>query len=102
MADDPSFASTAEYFEVRAGKAADPDDRALLMEAASIHRSIARIADESIMNDPQYWRGRAEEMRTIAEGLTDEQDKQALVCIAGDYEQGAPRQPRRALLFDIW
>ena len=44
MADNLSFASTAEYFEERAERAGDPDDRALLMEAASILRSLARIA----------------------------------------------------------
>ena len=109
MADVLAFASTANYFAERAGRARDPDDRERHLQAASFYRSLARVANESIINDPQYWSSRAEEMRRDAALLGDNEDKQALLCIAKDYdrlaERAEPRRSsklRRALLLDLW
>ena len=109
MADVLAFASTANYFAERAGKARDPANRARLLEAASFYRSLARVANESIINDPKYWSSRAEEMRRDAALLGDNEDKHALLCIAEDYnrlaERAEPRprsKLREALRLGFW
>ena len=38
------------------------------------------------INDPDYWRERAEEARRIAEQLTDEFSKQTMLKIAKSYD----------------
>ena len=39
-----------------------------------------------LINDPGYWRERAEEARRIAEELVDAVDKQTMLEIAASYE----------------
>jgi len=41
----------------------------------------------SFMNDPQHWRDRAEEARTLASAIRDEFCKQTMLHIARDYER---------------
>ncbi len=38
------------------------------------------------INDPEYWRARAEEMRTIAEQMRHHDTKDIMLGIAEDYE----------------
>jgi len=47
-------------------------------------------------NDPQHWRQRAEEARVLAEQMSDEWSKQAMLRIAADYDKLAVRAAMRA------
>jgi hypothetical protein len=49
----------------------------------------------SKISDPQYWRRRAEEARTLADELTDPEAKRKMLKIAEDYETLARRPERR-------
>jgi hypothetical protein len=48
------------------------------------------------ISDPEYWRDRAEEMRTLAEGIKDEASRQRLLRTAAEYDQVAERAAERA------
>jgi hypothetical protein len=50
----------------------------------------------SFINDPEHWRHRAEETRTLAEAMSDEVSKQMMLRIAADYEKLAERAALRA------
>ena len=39
------------------------------------------------LDNPEYWRFRAEEVRTIAEDMTHDEPKAMMVRIAEDYER---------------
>ena len=45
------------------------------------------MASESFINDPGYWRTRAEEARILAKDMNDTASKDAMLRIADDYEQ---------------
>jgi hypothetical protein len=45
----------------------------------------------SHLDDPQYWLDRAEEMRALAEGMTDEQKRGSPLEIVRDYQDLAQR-----------
>jgi hypothetical protein len=47
------------------------------------------------LDDPQYWRDRAEETRAVAYRITDEQARQSLFGIVRDYEALAQRALQR-------
>jgi pyruvate-formate lyase len=49
----------------------------------------------SKVSDPQYWRRRAEEVRTLADELTDPEAKRKMLKIAEDYETQARRPKQR-------
>ena len=51
----------------------------------------------SFINDPQHWRGRAEEARTLADLMSDDMSKQMMLLIADDYDRLAKRWPNNAL-----
>jgi hypothetical protein len=50
----------------------------------------------SFTNDPKHWQVRAEEARSLAEQMSDEQSKQRMLRIAKDYERLAERARNRA------
>jgi len=50
----------------------------------------------SVINDPEQWRSRAEEARTIAEQMNDLTSKEAMLRIAADYGRLAKRAEERA------
>jgi hypothetical protein len=49
----------------------------------------------SKINDPEYWRRRAGEARTVAHELTDPETKRKMIKIAEDYETLAIRPVQR-------
>jgi hypothetical protein len=50
----------------------------------------------SFINDPQHWRGRAEEARTLADLMSDDMSKQMMLRIADSYDRRAERTAQRA------
>jgi hypothetical protein len=50
----------------------------------------------SHINDPKYWRYRAEEARAMAEGLTNPEAKHLMLKVAADYERLAKRAEERS------
>ena len=50
----------------------------------------------SFINDPEHWRNRAEEARTLAEQMSDETSRQTMLRIATDYDRLAQRAASRA------
>jgi hypothetical protein len=50
----------------------------------------------SFINDPEHWLERAEQMRTLADELDDEQVKETMLRIANDYGRLAKHAEQRA------
>jgi hypothetical protein len=48
-----------------------------------------------LLNDPQHWLERAQEMRTLAKQSTDAEAMRVLLKIANDYESLATRAQQR-------
>jgi len=63
---------------------------------AHIRRRLRADMPASFINDPEHWRRRAEEARTIAEQMSDSPSKEAMLRIAKDYERLAERAAQRA------
>jgi ribosomal protein S17E len=49
-----------------------------------------------LLDDPEHWRNRAEEARSVAEQLSDPESKRTMLRIAGDYDRLAEHAQRRA------
>jgi hypothetical protein len=49
----------------------------------------------SHLDDPQYWLDRAEAIRALAEGITDDKKRGALLATVRDYEDLARRALQR-------
>ena len=49
----------------------------------------------ALSDSPEFWRSRAEETRTVAERLTDQQAKQSMFRAADEYERLAVRAESR-------
>jgi hypothetical protein len=47
------------------------------------------------IHDPEHWRKRAEDMRTLADQMNDKDSKQMMLGIAEDYEKLAKRAEER-------
>ena len=54
----------------------------------------------SKVSDPQHWRRRAEEARTLADELTDAEAKRKMLKIAEDYEMLATSAEQRLRLWE--
>ena len=55
----------------------------------------AAVSGSSPINDPVHWRDRAEEMRSLADGINDLLAKARILRIAEDYERVAERAVAR-------
>ncbi|QOZ33372.1 hypothetical protein [Bradyrhizobium sp. CCBAU 53421] len=51
---------------------------------------------DSYLNDPRHWRERAEETRTKAERMWDEESRQRMLRIAVEYDRLADQAAERA------
>lgn len=51
----------------------------------------------AIVNNPDHWRNRAEEVRLLAEDMKDDVSKQTMLRIADDYERLALRAEQRLM-----
>jgi len=61
----------------------------LLLEAASVLASGAALVSTmptSFINDPEHWRQRANDMRTLANSAKDARSKAAMLQIAAEYD----------------
>lgn len=62
------------------------------VKAAAIDHEIQITSMPKIpINDPKHWQERAEEARAMAEQLTDEKSRDAMLRIANDYDKLAER-----------
>ena len=64
------------------------------MQLESIHAPVALVVKRPVdvmshpyINDPKYWRERAEEARSIAKLLNDQEAKRQLLAIAARYDR---------------
>jgi hypothetical protein len=51
------------------------------------------------VRSPEYWRGRAEEARTLAEGMSTREGMQAMLQVADLYDQLASRSEHLAEVY---
>jgi len=67
--------------------------------ASDLRRSRERnFVPASLINDPEHWRKRADEARSLADDMKDEISKQMTLQIADDYEHLAKRAEQGAKL----
>jgi CRISPR/Cas system-associated protein Csm6 len=57
---------------------------------------IEDMVPASIATDPEHWRKRAEEARTLADKMNDPVSKEMMLGIAKDYERLAERAEQRS------
>ncbi len=65
-------------------------------QASAYQSPLEADMPASFINDPEHWRRRAEEARSIAEQMSDSPSKEAMLRIAKDYERLAERAEQRA------
>jgi len=67
--------------------------------ASDLRRSFERnFVPSPLFYDPKHWRKRADEARSLADGMKDEISKQMMLQIADDYEHRAKRAEQRTKL----
>jgi hypothetical protein len=74
-----------------------------IVSARTVRSNLARLAhsgsyhdpDRSMLDDPEHWRQRAEEARTIADEVQNPSAKATMLSIAEQYEQMAEYAQRR-------
>ena len=54
------------------------------------------MTDGSHLDDPEYWRDRAAQVRALADGISNEKARAAILQIAADYAHLAERAEARA------
>ena len=54
------------------------------------------MAQAHYINNPHHWRARAQEMRVLAEDLTDDHSRQTMLQLAKDYDHLAERAEKRS------
>ena len=54
------------------------------------------MAYQSHLNDPEYWRDRAEQVRALADEVSNQRVRDALLRIVADYELLVIRMQERA------
>lgn len=57
------------------------------------------MTTKSFLSDPEHWRTRAEEARSLAQDIKDANTKEALLQIADEYDQVAHRVEDWALRY---
>jgi len=55
-----------------------------------------RAMPKGLLDNPEYWRARAEETRVVAESMQDEESREMMLRIASDYEHMAERAEERS------
>jgi predicted Rossmann-fold nucleotide-binding protein len=73
------------------GEQLETTESAIVAMIGSRSRPMAKVP----INDPKYWRERAEEARTVANEMTIPDAKRRTLRIADDYEELARRAERR-------
>ena len=73
------------------GEQLETTESAIVAMIGSRSRPMAKVP----INDPKYWRERAEEARTVANEMTIPDAKHRTLRIADDYEELARRAERR-------
>jgi hypothetical protein len=58
--------------------------------------SVVRAVTYQSLNDSKHWRGRAEEMRTLADQMKDGDSRHMMLNLAADYDTLASRAEQRA------
>ena len=53
------------------------------------------MAETHILDDAKHWRDRAEEVRSLADGMSDPMTRRMLSGVADDYEKLAKRAEER-------
>src|SRR5262245_13814339 len=88
------FAQTAAFFEARAGRARDPDDRQRLLDVAGFYRKLARITPgfppgckaHDSKGGANAWKARADECRAIADHLSNPNSRAPMMRLAETYD----------------
>ena len=59
--------------------------------------SLGALVPRNLVDDPEFWRSRAEEVRAVAEDLIDADAKAIMNRIADDYERLAKHAQQRRM-----